>query len=99
MLAVPCRGGTENGDVYTCGYNDSGQCGVVTTNRLMELTLVRALRGRDVVTVHSSNGCEHLLCVSDDGALYSCGYNARGQLGHGDIHLAMTPRYRRRGLV
>ena len=38
---------------------------------------------KNIVSVNSSNGCEHLMCLDDDGHVYSCGYNARGQLGHG----------------
>jgi RCC1 and BTB domain-containing protein len=36
-----------------------------------------------VMQLHSSNGCEHLASITHDGELYTNGYNARGQLGHG----------------
>ena len=37
---------TDQGDVYTCGYNDSGQGGIGSTGRVPSLRLVEALRGR-----------------------------------------------------
>jgi RCC1 and BTB domain-containing protein len=59
----------ENGDVYACGYNDSGQCGVGTTSRLLELTVLPSLGDKGVVSIHSYNGCEHLLCVTGAGGV------------------------------
>ena len=75
---------TDTGDVFTCGYNDSGQCGVGTTGRVPALRRVETFHNKNIVSVNSSNGCEHLMCLDDDGHVYSCGYNARGQLGHGN---------------
>ena len=72
---------TDTGEVFTCGYNDSGQCGVGTVGRVNVLRRVEALEGKGVVKLVSSNGCEHLIAVTEDGQAYSCGYNARGQLG------------------
>jgi hypothetical protein len=51
----------EDGSVFSVGYNDSGQCGVGHLIKLSEPTLVSALVGKDIVSVHSANGCEHLL--------------------------------------
>lgn len=36
-----------------------------------------------MASLSSANGCEHLGVVSEDGKLYTCGYNNYGQLGHG----------------
>ena len=83
---------TEGGTLYTCGYNDSGQCGVGRTGRVTKLREVQALHGKPVVQVYSSNGCEHLAAVTQDGELYTCGYNARGQLGLGSTTQVSTPR-------
>jgi alpha-tubulin suppressor-like RCC1 family protein len=33
--------------------------------------------------ISSANGCENLAAISEDGKLYTCGYNNYGQLGHG----------------
>ena len=42
--------------------------------------------------IFSANGCEHLVAVTADGELFTCGYNARGQLGHDSTSLVSTPR-------
>ena len=83
---------TSAGDVYTVGYNDSGQCALGTTGRVPSLTLVEALRGKNVSKLYSANGCEHLMAITEDGELYSCGYNARGQLGLEHITHVCTPK-------
>jgi len=72
---------TRNGDVYTAGYNDNGQCGVGSTQRVGGLTLVEKLQGKAATQVHAYNGCEHTLVVLEDGRLMSFGYNYRGQVG------------------
>uniref|UniRef100_A0A7S3PDQ3 BTB domain-containing protein n=1 Tax=Aplanochytrium stocchinoi TaxID=215587 RepID=A0A7S3PDQ3_9STRA len=82
----------SNGDVYTCGYNDSGQCGVGSTGRVPSLRLVEALRNKRIVHIYSANGCEHLVAVSAGGSIFTCGYNARGQLGHDTTNHISTPK-------
>ena len=83
---------SSSGSVFACGYNDSGQCGISSATRIPMLRKIDAFEGRRIAQLHSSNGCEHLLAVSDTGELYSCGYNARGQLGHGQITQVPSPR-------
>ena len=82
----------ENGDVFTCGYNDSGQCGLGNTNRTSTFQRVQALVGKGVSRIVSSNGCEHVSFLTEDGEVYTCGYNARGQLGHGTTTHATLPQ-------
>ena len=38
------------------------------------LTVVNALRDKTVTQIHAYNGCEHTLCVTQDGHLYAFGY-------------------------
>ena len=83
---------TDTGEVFTCGYNDSGQCGLGTVGRVTSLRRIEALQDKGVVNLVSSNGCEHLVAVSEDGEVYTCGYNARGQLGHGTKTQVIVPR-------
>ncbi|CAH0489393.1 unnamed protein product [Peronospora farinosa] len=74
----------KDGAVFTCGLNKSGQCGNGTfRERVMLATPVRALSGITIKTVAAANGCEHMLAIASDGAVYSWGYNDRGQLGLG----------------
>ena len=82
-----------DGLVYTAGYNDNGQCGQGNTDRVGTLSLVEDLKGvANIQQIHAYNGCEHTLVVSNDGRLYSFGYNYRGQLGHGSTSSVFSPR-------
>ena len=68
--------------VYAAGYNDSGQCGTGNSGRVPSLRAVESFRGKGVLQLVCSNGCEHTSAITEDGELWTCGYNARGQLGH-----------------
>eukprot|EP00639_Heterosigma_akashiwo_P009029 CAMPEP_0194598360 /NCGR_PEP_ID=MMETSP0292-20121207/26956_1 /TAXON_ID=39354 /ORGANISM="Heterosigma akashiwo, Strain CCMP2393" /LENGTH=397 /DNA_ID=CAMNT_0039459293 /DNA_START=168 /DNA_END=1359 /DNA_ORIENTATION=- len=81
---------TAAGEVFCCGYNDSGQCGLGGTQRVPNLTKAEGIDHKKVTFIHTANGSEHLLLVTDDGELYSCGYNSKGQLGHGAAGPAPT---------
>ena len=83
---------TADGTVYTAGYNDNGQCGQGSTERVGKLTPVDELRGHVVTQIHAYNGCEHTLAVTQEGQLFSFGYNYRGQLGQGTTSSIFSPR-------
>lgn len=84
----------KDGAVLTCGLNKSGQCGNGTfEERVILATPVRALTGIVIAMIAAANGCEHMLAVATDGAVYAWGYNDRGQLGLGStISKSHTPR-------
>lgn len=71
----------ENGDVFTCGYNDSGQCAIGTTERVPTLRYSPGLSSVRTVKIFSGNGSEHLAALSANGNVYTVGFNMRGQLG------------------
>ncbi|TYZ63890.1 hypothetical protein PybrP1_006253, partial [[Pythium] brassicae (nom. inval.)] len=81
----------ESGDVFACGYNDSGQCGTGSTERMPSLRLVPALTGKNIIALFSGNGCEHLAALTASGSLFTVGFNGRGQLGHGSTLTTAEP--------
>lgn len=75
-----------DGSIHCCGYNGHGQLGTGEVNvSKSSLTRVNGLDGLDVQQIHMSTydtaGCVYV--HTTDGKLYSCGYNAYGQLGLG----------------
>ncbi|DAZ94789.1 TPA: hypothetical protein N0F65_002402 [Lagenidium giganteum] len=80
-----------DGRVYTCGYNDSGQCGVGSMDPCPQLVLVPALTDKRIVRLVAGNGSEHVVAISANGSIFTFGFNRRGQLGHGSMHTAVEP--------
>ncbi|KAL3671548.1 hypothetical protein V7S43_003465 [Phytophthora oleae] len=72
---------SEKGDVFTCGYNDSGQCAIGTTERVPTLRYSPGLSSIRTVKIFSGNGSEHLAALNANGNVYTVGFNMRGQLG------------------
>lgn len=81
-----------DGSVWTCGYNDNGQCGHGTTTRVVHMSEITKIGGQLIVQVHAYNGCEHSILVTQDGKVATCGYNYRGQLGHGSTTSEPIPK-------
>ncbi|TDH65060.1 uncharacterized protein CCR75_002142 [Bremia lactucae] len=77
---------TNDGVVLTCGLNKSGQCGQGhSDDRVVMLRPVQSLRSQRIKYIAASNGCEHMIALTDAGLAYSWGYNDRGQLGHENL--------------
>ena len=74
---------TKAGEVYTFGFNGSGQLGHGNTKSYHHPKLVEALVDHKIEFIASANGCEHLASVNTKGELFMCGYNNYGQLGNG----------------
>lgn len=81
---------SEAGETYSfgCGRASLGH----GDDRWEERTprLIEALRGVHVIAVAA--GSEHSLALSEEGEVYSFGWNSHGQLGHGDLLWKPTPR-------
>jgi alpha-tubulin suppressor-like RCC1 family protein len=67
------------GNLWTCGTNDQGQCGLGnTTSPVHNLTQVGSATWTDVAT-----GSSFMLAIKSDGTLWACGRNASGQCAQG----------------
>eukprot|EP00742_Colponemidia_sp_Colp-10_P003198 GILJ01003407.1.p1 GENE.GILJ01003407.1~~GILJ01003407.1.p1 ORF type:complete len:594 (-),score=58.29 GILJ01003407.1:163-1944(-) len=82
---------TEEGEVYTCGFNGSGQLGHGHNANITAPQVVEALMGKKVISLASANGCEHFVALTDSGEVYTCGYNNYGQLGLGNTTNLQIP--------
>lgn len=75
-----------NGNLYTWGLNDQGQCGLGSISAVAVPTLA-ATNVTNVYehgTMNSYSGSSKLIIKKADGMLYAAGYNGNGQLGVGD---------------
>ena len=72
----------NDGSVWACGYNEYGQLGLNDTKNRKIFTQVTTNINNDVKQI--ACGYEHSFIIKNDGSLWSCGYNNKGQLGLGD---------------
>ena len=71
---------TEEGDVYSFGWGESGQLGHGNTEDRGVPTKIEGLPAMKAVAA----GAKYSLVLTTDGTVYSFGGNEYGQLGHGD---------------
>ena len=67
--------------VWSCGRNDQGQLGLGDSSNRTTFTQVTT-NGNDIEQVCCGYG--HTIILKNDGSLWGCGWNERGQLGLGD---------------
>lgn len=70
----------NDGSLWGCGRNDYGQVGLNnTTTRITTFTQLTTNVNNDVKQV--SCGWYHTMVLKNDGSVWTCGWNAHGQLG------------------
>ena len=88
---------TWDGNVYSCGKNDSGQLGFNSENtnygRRWDIksnpyhikpVLIRTFYNSSIKITEISSKGNHSLFLTSEGHVYSCGWHNRGQLGLGE---------------
>ncbi|GIY11344.1 regulator of chromosome condensation [Caerostris extrusa] len=71
---------TESGQVYLWGNFRSGDGPMgLTAEGVKQVKPIKILTGINIVKI--SSGTEHLVCLSSDGIVYTCGCGENGQLG------------------
>jgi len=80
---------SASGKVYTCGASDFGQTGHGRSNRYTIVpTHVHNLRAK---AAKIAAGQYHSVALSEEGEIYTWGFNKDGGLGHGDNFHRHTP--------
>ena len=69
----------NDGSVYSCGDNANGYLGLGDANNRNIFNKVTTNINNDVKQI--ACGGNHTIILKNDGSVYSCGYNANGQLG------------------
>ncbi|XP_010502511.1 PREDICTED: ultraviolet-B receptor UVR8 [Camelina sativa] len=72
---------TSKGQVYTFGYNNSGQLGHGHTEEEAPIQPVRSLQG--IRIIQAAAGAGRTMLISDDGKVYACGKDCFGEAEHG----------------
>lgn len=74
---------SSDGNVYTWGHNGNNQlCDGTTETRYLPVAVNTSITGVAKV-VSIAFGVAHMVLLSADGKVYSCGHNTYGQLGDG----------------
>jgi alpha-tubulin suppressor-like RCC1 family protein len=81
---------TNDGKVYSCGYNGQGRLGLGDTSDRSVPTLITALNSLTISAI--ACGSAHTVFLTNDGKVYSCGYNFYGELGLGNKTEQTTPQ-------
>jgi hypothetical protein len=86
----------DNGELWGIGHNGQGQKGVGATGNRNRPTRVMNLHDRKIIKISASKGNEssahHLIALDSEGDVWTWGYNAYGQLGHGHSRDVYSPR-------
>ncbi|XP_038052104.1 RCC1-like G exchanging factor-like protein [Patiria miniata] len=76
---------TDNEGVFSLGNNAHGQCGrtIIETENYRSNAVIHNIKGIEGTVTQVECGHDHSLFLTEEGAVYSCGWGADGQTGLG----------------
>ena len=83
---------TNDGSVYSCGYNDYGQLGLNSTNDQIAPQKIQTFYDNEIKITKIACGSSYSLFLTNDGRVYSCGSNVYGQLGLNSTNDQIAPQ-------
>lgn len=86
---------SNNGSVFTQGYNSVGQLGHGDKKDRGSLCIVKYFLDHNDKIAQVSAGGSHVVAKSTHGGIFSWGYNKWGQLGNGSNHDQYLPKFLR----
>jgi len=85
---------TENGELYTCGYNGYSQLAVRNVTQQNRLTKVYTNEQQIRNIAFTEHDGYDTIAYSDTlGRIYTAGYNNEGELGNGNNQNTIAPKY------
>eukprot|EP01094_Clydonella_sp_ATCC50884_P029047 TRINITY_DN8940_c0_g1_i1.p1 TRINITY_DN8940_c0_g1~~TRINITY_DN8940_c0_g1_i1.p1 ORF type:complete len:392 (-),score=110.81 TRINITY_DN8940_c0_g1_i1:38-1213(-) len=87
--AAVVEGDNNDTDTYVWGDGANGKLGINSSDMQTEPTLIEALQGCKVISVHC--GQEFTAVLTERGDVYTFGANDSGYLGHGHADQVMQP--------
>ena len=93
---------TNDGKVYSCGYNNYGQLGLGSDDdrKLMPVLVekyywdeTQYYNHSQIIITQVASGLEHTLFLTNDGKVYSVGRTQHGQLGLGNYSESYNKRF------
>lgn len=85
---------TENGELYTCGYNGYSQLANRNVTQQTRLTKVDTNEQEITKVAFTEHDGYDTIAYSDTlGRIYTAGYNNEGELGNGNTQSTIAPKY------
>ena len=77
--------------MFSVGYNGYGNLGIGNTTDQSTIQQIPFFKNNNIKIIDIETGYAHSLAISEDGEVYSWGYNGSGQLGNGNNNDQSTP--------
>lgn len=87
-----CLGIKKDGSLWSWGYNSYGLLGIGTDSDTFSLLPIRI--GKENFWKSVWNSGRHILCLKNDGSIWSWGENSDGQLGNSPFFVGRNAPYR-----